>query len=78
MKLYLSPGACSLADHIALHEAGLDFDRVKVDLKAHKTEDGRDYYQARGYTNRLRQLGITPTQVALASRSGALRTMQGA
>ena len=43
MKLYLSPGACSLADHIALHEAGVDFDRVKVDLKAKRTEDGRDY-----------------------------------
>lgn len=43
MILYLSPGACSLADHIALHEAGLEFDRVKVDLKTHTTEDGRDY-----------------------------------
>ncbi|THD55526.1 glutathione transferase GstA [Phenylobacterium sp.] len=43
MKLYFAPGACSLADHIALHEAGLDFDRVKVDLRAKKTEDGRDY-----------------------------------
>lgn len=43
MKLYLSPGACSLADHIALHEAGLDFDRIRVDLKARRTEDGRDY-----------------------------------
>lgn len=43
MKLYYSPGACSLADHIAMHEAGLDFDRVKVDLKARRTEDGRDY-----------------------------------
>jgi glutathione S-transferase len=45
MKLYLAPGACSLADHIAMHEAGLDFDRVKVDLKTKKTEDGRDYLQ---------------------------------
>ena len=33
MILYLAPGACSLADHIALHEAGLNFDQVKVDLK---------------------------------------------
>jgi glutathione S-transferase len=43
MILYLAPGACSLADPIALHEAGLNFDQVKVDLKTHRTEDGRDY-----------------------------------
>jgi glutathione S-transferase len=55
MKLYLSPGACSLADHIALHEARLDFDRVKVDLKAKKTEDGRDFLQInpKGYVPAL-------------------------
>ena len=43
MKLYFAPGACSLADHIALHESGLEFDRIKVDLKTKRTEDGRDY-----------------------------------
>jgi glutathione S-transferase len=43
MKLYLTPGACSLADHIALHEAGLEFDHVRVDLRAKRTEDGRDF-----------------------------------
>lgn len=43
MILYFAPGACSLADHIALHEANLPFDRVKVDLKTHTTEDGRDF-----------------------------------
>jgi len=43
MILYYTPGACSLADHIALHEANLAFDRVKVDLKTHTTEDGRDF-----------------------------------
>jgi glutathione S-transferase len=45
MKLYYASGACSLADHIALHEAGLDFKRVKVDLKTKRIEDGRDFNQ---------------------------------
>ena len=43
MKLYFSPGACSLADHIALHEAGLSFEHEKVDLKTKRTESGADY-----------------------------------
>ena len=43
MKLYYSPGACSLADHIALHDADMKFDLVKVDLKTKKLEDGGDY-----------------------------------
>ena len=43
MKLYYSPGACSLADHIALHEAGLSFEHEKVDLKTKRTEGGADY-----------------------------------
>jgi len=43
MKLYYAPGACSLADHIALHEAGLSFEHEKVDLKAKRTETGADF-----------------------------------
>ena len=43
MKLYYSPGACSLSPHIALLEAGVPHDLVKVDLKAKKTEDGGDF-----------------------------------
>ncbi len=56
MKLYLSPGACSLADHIALHEAGLPFERETVDLRAHRTEAGEDFYQVnpKGYVPALR------------------------
>ena len=55
MKLYLAPGACSLADHIALHEAGLAFERVRVDLRTKRTEDGRDFTQVnpKGYVPAL-------------------------
>ena len=51
MKLYYSPGACSLAVHIALREAGLDFDTIKVNLQTHKLANGDDYYaiSPRGY-----------------------------
>ncbi len=43
MKLYYSPGACSLSPHIALREAGLAFDLVRVDLATRKTEIGDDF-----------------------------------
>jgi glutathione S-transferase len=43
MKLYYSPGACSLSPHIALLEAGLPYDLVKVDLRAKKLDNGDDY-----------------------------------
>ncbi len=42
MKLYYSPGACSLSPHIVMHEAGLPVDLIRVDLKA-KTANGSDY-----------------------------------
>jgi len=44
MKLYYSPGACSLSPHIALHEAGLAFTPVLASTKSHKLQDGTDYY----------------------------------
>jgi glutathione S-transferase len=44
MKLYYSPGACSLSPHIALHEAGLAFEAVAAPTKTHKLPDGSDYY----------------------------------
>ena len=55
MKLYYSPGACSLADHIALHEAGMKFDLVKVDLKTHELEDGWSFFDIspKGYVPAL-------------------------
>lgn len=43
MKLYFSPGACSLSPHIVLHEAGLDFSTEKVDLRDKQTAGGADY-----------------------------------
>jgi glutathione S-transferase len=51
MKLYHSPGACSLAVHIALREAGQSFDLHKVDLATHRLADGSDYraINPRGY-----------------------------
>jgi glutathione S-transferase len=45
MKLYYTPGACSLSPHIALLEAGLPYDLVKVDLRAKKLENGDDFLQ---------------------------------
>ena len=44
MKLYYSPGACSLSPHIVLREAGLAFEPVLASTKTHKLEDGTDYY----------------------------------
>jgi len=43
MKLYFTPGACSLSSHIALREAGVPFDLEQVDLAAKKTKSGADF-----------------------------------
>jgi glutathione S-transferase len=44
MKLYYSPGACSMSPHIALYEAGLTFTALKAPAKTHQLDDGTDYY----------------------------------
>jgi glutathione S-transferase len=51
MKLYFSPGACSLSPHIALKEAGIAFDLVPANMKTHTLADGTDFYgiNAKGY-----------------------------
>lgn len=56
MKLYYSPGACSLAPHIVAREAGVSIEPIKVDLKTHQTAHGEDYYaiSPRGYVPSLK------------------------
>ncbi len=55
LKLYYAPGACSLADHIALQEAGAAFDIERVDIRTHMTEHGVDFrtISAKGYVPAL-------------------------
>ena len=43
LKLYFTPGACSLSPHIALREAGIPFELVQVNLAEKKLKDGGDY-----------------------------------
>jgi glutathione S-transferase len=54
MKLYYSPGACSLAPHISLRESGVAFQLEQVDLKAKKTKSGADYLA-------INPKGVVPT-----------------
>ena len=56
MKLYIAPGACSLAPHIALREAGARFDLAIVDLKTKQVDDGSSFtaLNPKGYVPALR------------------------
>jgi glutathione S-transferase len=55
MKLYYLAAACSLASNIALRDAGLKFELVKVNRHTHRTADGQDYYEInpKGYVPAL-------------------------
>ena len=56
MKLYYSPGACSLAPHIVAHEAGIPLELVRVDTKSHTVAGGEDFLaiNPKGYVPALR------------------------
>ena len=68
MRLYTMPGACSLAANIALREAGIPFDLVKVSHHTHKTADGVDL-------NEINSKGYVP---ALVLDNGELLTENAA
>ncbi|MFZ3184496.1 MAG: glutathione transferase GstA [Pseudomonadales bacterium RIFCSPLOWO2_12_59_9] len=56
MKLYYSPGACSLSPHIALEESGLPYEAIAAPTKTHQLADGTDYYS-------INPLGYVPLLV---------------
>lgn len=68
MKLYYSPGACSLAPHISLREASVPFELVRVNLATKQCEDGVDFtsINPKGYVPALRlENGQTLTEAAV-------------
>jgi glutathione S-transferase len=67
LKLYYSPGACSQAPHILLHETGIDHDAIKVNLKSKTLDDGSSYLQ-------INPKGAVP---AIALESGDVLTENG-
>ncbi len=66
MKLYFSPGACSLTPHIVLLEAGLNFTTEQVDLRTKVTANGADFraINPKGYVPALEIEGEVLTEVA--------------
>lgn len=55
MKLYYSPGACSLAVHLMLEEIGVKYEAISVDLRTKRTVDGKDFHAVnpKGYVPAL-------------------------
>ena len=84
MNLYYAPGACSLADHIALIEAGISYELIGID-RIKRTQDGRDFLRVnpRGYVPALElDDGTVLTEnvailAYIAQRSDALFTEDG-
>ena len=84
LTLYYSPGACSLADHIALLEGDLAHDLVRVDLDSKRTEDGRDFtaINPKGYVPVIEQGGEIFTENAallqmIAEEAGSMLPQSG-
>ena len=67
MKLYYSPGACSMAPHIVACEAGISLELVKVDIPNKKTADGGDFWaiNPKGYVPALDTGNGVLTEVAV-------------
>ena len=64
MKLYYSPGACSLSPHIALHEAGLAFEAIAAPTKTHQLPDGTDFHTINPLLDRQTQLASQQVELA--------------
>jgi glutathione S-transferase len=73
MKLYYSPGACSLAPHIALREADRTFELERVDLRSHRTAHGIDFFSInrKGYVPVLQLDG--PGSMVLTENAAILQ-----